>query len=89
LQARPARVLPRRAVPSVIAQEGCLFPSRKEIAVNADDYLTNTDHTIARTDYFGDLEKARLTVAEAQVFATAAIAAAVDRLAEAVENLQN
>ena len=50
-----------------------------------DDYLTSTESTLSQADHFGDLEKARLLVAEAQVRATEAVAAAIDRLAVAVE----
>lgn len=54
----------------------------------AGDYLTSSEAMLSKSDHFGDLEKARLWVAEAQVAATQAVAAAIDRLAEAVENLQ-
>jgi hypothetical protein len=53
--------------------------------ISAEDYLTNADNTLARADHFGEIDKARLTVAEAQVFALQAIASAIDRLAAAVE----
>jgi hypothetical protein len=43
-----------------------------------DDYLTTTESTLSQADHFGDLEKPRLLVAEA-------VAAAIDRLAVAVE----
>jgi hypothetical protein len=57
--------------------------------MNASDYLTSSESTLARADHLGDLEKARLNVAEAQVMAIQAVAAALDRLAEAVENLRS
>jgi hypothetical protein len=60
-----------------------------EITMNASDYLTGSESTLARADHFGDLEKAQLDVAEAQVMAIQAVAAALDRLAEAVENLRS
>jgi hypothetical protein len=57
--------------------------------MNASDYLTGSESALARADHFADLEKARLNVAEAQVMAIQAVAAALDRLAEAVENLHS
>jgi hypothetical protein len=55
----------------------------------ASDYLTTSKAALQRADpHFGDPEKARAEIATAQVAATQAVAAAVDRLAEAVENLQ-
>ena len=57
--------------------------------MNASDYLTSSESALAQADHFGDLEHARLNVAEAQVAATQAVAAALDRLAEAVENLRS
>ena len=55
--------------------------------MTADDYLNNVDLVLGRQDRFGDPEHARADVAEAQVTAIAAVAAAVDRLAAAVEFL--
>jgi|HubBroStandDraft_4_1064222.scaffolds.fasta_scaffold692323_2 hypothetical protein len=58
--------------------------------ISADDYLTTADAAIHRADpHFGDIEKARADIATAQVSALQAIAAAVVRLAEAVEALQD
>jgi hypothetical protein len=57
--------------------------------MDASGYLTSSESALARADHFGDLEKAQLNVAEAQVAAIQAVAAALDRLAEAVENLRN
>jgi hypothetical protein len=57
--------------------------------MDASDYLTSSESALARADHFGDLERASLDVAEAQVAAIQAVAAALDRLAEAVENLRS
>jgi hypothetical protein len=57
--------------------------------MDASGYLTSSESALARADHLGDLEKAQLNVAEAQVAAIQAVAAALDRLAEAVENLRN
>jgi hypothetical protein len=54
----------------------------------ASDYLTNADTALNRSDPFREPERAQAYVAEAQVSAIQAVAAAIDRLAEAVENLQ-
>lgn len=51
----------------------------------ASDYLASSEGALSRADHFGDLERSRLWVAEAQVSALQAIAAALDRLAVAVE----
>lgn len=50
-----------------------------------DDYLTATDQLLSQADRFGDPEHAAATRAEAQVKAIQAVAAAIDRLAVAVE----
>ncbi len=53
----------------------------------ADALITSAHHILNdRLDY-NDREKATILVAEAQAQATTAVAAALDRLAEAVENL--
>jgi hypothetical protein len=52
-------------------------------------HLTGSESALARADHFSDLKKARLDVAEAQVLAFQAVAAALDRLAAAVENLRS
>lgn len=54
----------------------------------ASDYLTSSESALSRSDPVRDPERAHLHVAEAQVSAIQAVAAAIDRLAEAVENLQ-
>jgi hypothetical protein len=54
----------------------------------ASDHLTGADSALSNADHLDDIEKARLWVAEAQVSALQAIAAAVDRLAAAVEESQ-
>lgn len=57
-----------------------------------DDYLTAVDSTLERASYYDDPEKAAkaaLVIAEAQVRATSAVAAAIDRLAEAVEAMRD
>ena len=54
--------------------------------VSADDYLSRTDSDLIQADR--DPERARVEIAEAQVFAIQAVASAISRLAEAVENLQ-
>ena len=59
-----------------------------KMPMSTDDYLTSADSTLARADHFGEPEKAHLIVAEAQVTAIQAVAAAISRLAKAVENLQ-
>jgi hypothetical protein len=62
--------------------------------ISASDYQTSADSTLSRVDHFGEADKARLSVAEAQVLALLAsasamqdIAAAIDRLATAIEGL--
>ncbi len=56
--------------------------------MTASDYLTSADSALSRADRFGDPERARAIVAEAQVSAIQAVAAAIDRLAAAVEAMQ-
>ena len=61
-----------------------------DVLSRAEDYIGSADQILnEQLDYYHDpdTEKARLQIAEAQVHATAAVAAAVDRLAEAIENL--
>ena len=61
-----------------------------DVHSRAEDYIGSADRILnEQLDYYHDpdTEKARLQIAEAQVHATAAVAAAVDRLAEAIENL--
>lgn len=55
--------------------------------MTASDYLNSVDLVLGRQDRFGDPEHGRADVAEAQVMAIQAVAAALERLAEAVENL--
>ena len=57
--------------------------------MTASDYLNTVDSVLGRQDRFGDQEHARADVAEAQVMAIEAVAAALDRLAEAVESLRS
>jgi hypothetical protein len=57
--------------------------------MTASDYLDNVDSVLARQDRFRDQEHARADLAEAQVMAIEAVATALDRLAEAVENLRS
>ena len=54
-----------------------------------DSYLDAADHRIDQTEHVGieRLERSRLNVAEAQVNAIQAVAAALDRLAQAVEGI--
>jgi hypothetical protein len=40
--------------------------------MTAGDYLTSSESMLSRSDHFGDLEKARLSVAEAHVAASPA-----------------
>lgn len=53
--------------------------------MTASDHLSNS--ATSRADFRGDPDNACLWVAEAQVHAAQAIAAAIERLAEAVEAL--
>jgi hypothetical protein len=53
--------------------------------VQPDDYLTASDELLSQADRFGDPEHAAASRAEAQVKAIQAVAAAIDRLAVAVE----
>lgn len=55
--------------------------------MTASDYIDAAASAFSKADHFKEPEKARLCVAEAQVSALQAIAAAVDRLA-AVEDSQ-
>lgn len=57
--------------------------------MNASDYLDSADTARSQADHFMDPEKARLWLAEAQVSAIQAVAAAIDRLAAAVEAMQD
>jgi hypothetical protein len=54
--------------------------------ISAEDYLTSADSALNRRDR--DPERASVDIAGAQVLAIQAVAAAISRLAEAVENLQ-
>jgi hypothetical protein len=61
-----------------------------DVQSHAENYIQSADKILIEDlDYYHDpdAEKARLQLAEAQVRATQAVAAAVDRLAEALENL--
>lgn len=57
--------------------------------MNADDYLTNSESALSRADHRAEPDKAKLWISEAQVMALQGIAAAIDRLAAAVEGLQD
>jgi hypothetical protein len=57
-----------------------------EIMMIASEYLRFADSALDRAHHHsGDLERARLNTAEAQVVAIQAVAAALDRIAEALE----
>jgi hypothetical protein len=60
-----------------------------ETTVIPDDYLTASDAALSRADAVSDADKgAAFWIGEAQVKAIQAAAAAIDRLAEAVEALR-